>query len=81
MLEIPRKLGQALIVIYQRTISPDHGPLSRFFTYKVCKFEPTCSEYGYAALGKHGLIKGSWMTFLRILRCNPWSRGGNDPVL
>ncbi|MEK7655596.1 MAG: membrane protein insertion efficiency factor YidD [Patescibacteria group bacterium] len=81
MIYLPRKFGQALIVIYQRTLSPDHGPLSRFFPYKVCKFEPTCSEYGYTALGKYGLIKGSWKTFLRILRCNPWSRGGNDPVV
>ncbi|MBP9864284.1 membrane protein insertion efficiency factor YidD [Patescibacteria group bacterium] len=80
ILHIPRKVGQALIVMYQRTLSFDHGPLSRFTKYQMCKYHPTCSEYGYQAVGKYGLIKGSWMTGWRILRCNPWSKGGEDPV-
>jgi uncharacterized protein len=80
VLNIPRRFGQALIVLYQKTLSLDHGPLARFVPYRTCKFHPTCSEYGYEAVGKFGLIKGSWLTFKRILRCNPWSQGGEDPV-
>ncbi len=77
---LPRRGGQLLIVIYQRTLSFDHGLMSRFTRYQVCRYHPTCSEYGYTAVGKYGILKGSWMTFKRILRCNPWSLGGYDPV-
>jgi hypothetical protein len=76
----PKRLGQLLIVVYQHTLSLDHGPLARFYPYPVCRFHPTCSEYGYEALGKYGLFKGSWLTTKRLLRCNPWSQGGHDPV-
>ena len=76
----PRRAGQILIVIYQRTLSLDHGPLARFYPYRVCKFHPTCSDYGYVAVGRFGLLKGGWMTVKRILRCNPWSLGGVDEV-
>ncbi len=80
LLLVPRKLGQLLIVLYQRTLSPDHGMMSALYPYRVCKFHPTCSEYGYVAVGRFGLIKGSWMTGKRIWRCNPWSEGGVDEV-
>ncbi len=79
-LHLPRRLGQLFIVAYQHTLSFDHGPLSRFTRYQMCRFHPTCSEYGYDAVGKYGLIIGSWKTLKRILRCNPWSIGGYDPV-
>lgn len=45
-----------------------------------CRFTPTCSAYGIQALQRHGALKGSWLTFKRIIRCNPWSAGGDDPV-
>ena len=45
-----------------------------------CRFTPTCSSYAIEALQKHGALKGTWMTTKRILRCNPWARGGHDPV-
>ena len=77
---IPRRLGQILIVIYQRTVSLDHGLLSKFVPFRMCRFHPTCSEYGYEALGRFGLIQGSWLTLKRIFRCHPWSPGGHDPV-
>ncbi|MBU1032610.1 membrane protein insertion efficiency factor YidD [Patescibacteria group bacterium] len=79
-MKFARKLGQTLIVIYQRTLSLDHGPLARLFPYRMCKYTPTCSEYTYQAIGKYGLFKGSWMGAKRILRCNPWSEGGHDPL-
>lgn len=46
----------------------------------VCRFHPTCSEYALDALKKHGFFKGSALTLWRILRCNPFSAGGWDPV-
>ena len=45
-----------------------------------CKYRPTCSEYALQAVEKHGAIKGSFMAIWRILRCNPFSKGGYDPV-
>ena len=76
----PKRLAQILIVLYQRTLSFDHGPLARFTRYQMCRYSPTCSEYGYQAIGKHGLIKGGWLTVKRIFRCTPWNEGGLDPV-
>lgn len=69
-----------LIKIYQKTLSLDHGYLSKLFPFGYCKFQPTCSEYAYQAINKYGIIKGSWLSMKRILRCNPLNRGGNDPV-
>ena len=44
----------------------------------TCKYHPTCSQYASDALRKHGLVRGSLMAAWRLLRCNPWSRGGVD---
>lgn len=60
-----------LIRLYQLTISP--------FLGKVCRFEPTCSEYAIEALKKYGVFKGSWLAIKRICRCHPWHPGGFDP--
>jgi len=78
---VPRRAGQLLIVLYQHTLSPDHGWMSRFTTYRTFRYTPTCSEYGYQAIGKYGLIWGSWLTVRRIARCTPWHAGGHDPLL
>jgi putative membrane protein insertion efficiency factor len=75
---VPRVFFLFLIRIYQRTFSPDHGPLRRFFPYGYCKFSPSCSEYGYQVIKKYGLIRGVPKMLWRILRCNPWGRGGED---
>jgi uncharacterized protein len=69
-----------LINIYQKTISPDHGVFKGFFPNGYCRFNPTCSQYGYEVIKKKGLVLGLLFTAWRILRCNPWSQGGNDPV-
>lgn len=45
-----------------------------------CKFIPTCSNYGIEAIEKHGSIKGSILTIKRIFKCNPFNKGGFDPV-
>ncbi|WP_245959539.1 membrane protein insertion efficiency factor YidD [Orbus hercynius] len=57
---------------YQRFISPLLGP--------HCRFNPTCSHYAIIALKRFGLIKGSWLTVKRVLKCHPLHEGGDDPV-
>ena len=54
--------------------------LSGMKTIPTCKFIPTCSEYGIEAIEKYGALKGGLLTIWRILRCNPFSKGGYDPV-
>lgn len=61
-----------LIGLYQKFISPLKG--------QTCRFYPTCSEYSVQALQKYGLIKGSWKSIKRILKCHPLHPGGHDPV-
>ena len=61
-----------LIKIYQRFVSP--------FFPSSCKFSPSCSKYGIEAINKYGVLKGSVLTVIRILKCNPWSKGGYDPI-
>lgn len=73
-----RRLLKFLIRLYQKTLSPDHGILKSVFPFGYCKFKPTCSEYAYQAIDRHGFFRGSLKAFLRILRCNPCSRGGID---
>lgn len=80
LIYIPRKLAQGLIRIYQWTISPDHGLFRARYPYGFCRFYPSCSQYGYIAIGTHGVIRGGLMTAWRILRCNPWTKPSIDKV-
>ena len=68
------------IKLYQKTLSFDHGPLKHYYPNGFCRFYPTCSQYGLESIQKHGIIKGGILTTWRIIRCNPWNKGGNDPV-
>lgn len=77
---MPRKAGQLFIHIYQATLSPDHGPLRHLLRQPTCKFHPTCSVYTHEAVGRFGLVKGSWLGVKRVVRCHPWACGGMDPV-
>ncbi|GAB4026334.1 MAG: hypothetical protein Fur0011_1650 [Candidatus Microgenomates bacterium] len=45
-----------------------------------CRYSPTCSHYAKEAFDKHGLIKGAWLSAIRLLKCHPWSKGGYNPV-
>ena len=63
----------ALIKLYQNT-------LSKALPGNTCRFYPSCSHYTYQAIYKYGLIRGGLMGAWRILRCNPFSKGGLDPV-
>ncbi len=76
----PRYAAIKIIRIYQKTLSFDHGLLQYLLPYGRCRFRPTCSEYAIQAIEKHGLIKGGFKAIWRVLRCNPWSKGGWDPV-
>ena len=69
---LPAKLGMLLIRCYQLVISPMFP--------SCCRYTPTCSEYGMQAVRLHGLLKGSWLTLKRILRCRPGGGAGYDPV-
>jgi len=69
---LARAVVVAPIVLYQRVISP---ALPR-----RCKYEPTCSRYALGAIGEYGILRGLVLAGWRLLRCNPWSLGGYDPV-
>jgi hypothetical protein len=75
-----RQVTLKLIRFYQKTLSFDHGFFSFLFPHGFCRFTPTCSEYGYSAVEKYGIIRGGFKAIWRILRCNPFSRGGHDPL-
>jgi uncharacterized protein len=80
LLYYPRYLVIAIIKIYQQTLSFDHGWFHHLFPYGFCRFKPTCSEYAIAAVTKYGVIRGGSKAAWRVLRCNPFSKGGWDPV-
>lgn len=67
-----KRLFLFLIRFYRTSISPRKPGM--------CRFTPTCSEYGMIAIDRFGALRGGLMTVWRILRCNPWSPGGYDPV-
>lgn len=61
-----------LIKFYRKNISPMSPP--------KCKYIPTCSQYAIESIEKYGVFKGCILAFWRIIRCNPFSKGGFDPV-
>ncbi len=67
-----RKVALLLIRLYQRTLSQVLPP--------TCRFVPSCSEYGYQAIARYGILKGGWLALCRIARCHPFHPGGYDPV-
>jgi uncharacterized protein len=69
---VARALVTAPIVAYQRVLAPGLP--------RRCRYEPTCSHYAVQAIEEYGILKGLVLAGWRLLRCNPWSRGGYDPV-
>ena len=61
------------IRFYRRNISPHKGG-------PCCRYSPTCSQYAITAIERYGALKGGLMAAWRVLRCNPFSKGGYDPV-
>ena len=66
------RMAMAMIRFYRHRISPTMPPR--------CKYDPSCSQYALEAFGKYGFLRGLILTVWRILRCNPLSKGGYDPV-
>lgn len=75
---LPRTIVLFLIRLYQKTISPDHGWFKARYPHGYCRFFPTCSEYGYQVIKKRGILVGTPLLMWRIVRCNPWNKGGID---
>ena len=75
-----RKAALFLIRIYQKTLSPDHGVVSKIMPLRTCRFHPTCSQYTYQAVERFGIFRGLLLGSKRVLRCHPWNDGGYDPV-
>lgn len=69
-----------IIRIYQKSLSPDQGWFKGYFPHGFCRFHPHCSEYSYQAIDKYGFLRGGLKASWRIMRCNPFSSGGHDPV-
>jgi putative membrane protein insertion efficiency factor len=67
-----RAVAVAPIAVYQRVISPAIP--------RRCKYHPTCSRYAVDAIREYGILRGAVLAAWRLLRCNPWSYGGYDPV-
>ncbi len=87
IIHIPRNLAILLIKFYQKYFSFDHSEklkalkqTNEHYKYRGCKYYPSCSEYTKQAISRFGLIIGGVLGVWRILRCNPWSHGGFDPV-
>lgn len=70
---LPRLALLVLIRFYQETFA-------RVLPPDTCRFYPSCSHYGYQAIYKYGVFKGSVLAVWRVLRCNPFNSGGFDPV-
>ena len=67
-----KRIALGAIKSYQRVISPAFPP--------SCRFTPTCSEYTYQAVQRHGVLRGVWLGLSRLVRCHPFHPGGYDPV-
>ena len=68
-----KKILIGLVRVYQKYLSPLKG-------HSTCIYFPTCCQYAVEAIEKHGALKGGLLAVWRILRCNPFSKGGYDPV-
>jgi putative membrane protein insertion efficiency factor len=66
----------ALLAVYKRGLAP----LLHVVMPSQCKYLPTCSEYAYVAIVRHGWVRGSWLAVRRVVRCHPFAMGGHDPV-
>ena len=70
------KFIQTILVHIIRIYQLLHAP----FFHNVCRFEPTCSNYAIEAIQVHGVVRGSWLAFRRVIKCHPFHKGGFDFV-
>ncbi len=72
---ISDRIARSIIYVieaYRTMISPLRPP--------SCRFTPTCSQYAVDAVGEYGVLRGSWLSLVRLAKCGPWHRGGWDPI-
>ena len=72
VLSLPARLAVALVYVYRYSVGPLLPP--------SCKYHPSCSQYALDAIRRYGVLRGGVLAGWRLLRCNPWSRGGVDRV-
>ena len=70
------RLAAALLRVYKRIVSP----MLHSLAVSQCKYLPTCSEYAYVAVVRHGWVRGGWLALRRLARCHQFGWGGHDPV-
>ncbi len=78
---LPRNTIILLIRGYQRTLSPDHGPLNPLFPYGYCRHSPTCSRHAIEQLTKRGAVVGMLLVLKRVLTCHPWRKPDQRKIL
>ncbi|MDE1154558.1 MAG: membrane protein insertion efficiency factor YidD [Acidobacteriaceae bacterium] len=74
------RVARLLLRVYKGALSPAIHAFGAAFGNFGCRHLPTCSEYAYAAVVRHGWMRGGWLALRRLARCHPFSRGGHDPV-
>lgn len=76
-----KQLALSLIRLYQKSFLV-RSPILKtlFLSDSACRFYPTCSEYTYQAIERYGIIRGGILGLKRIMKCHPWSKGGDDPL-
>lgn len=77
---LAQNLTLALIRLYQKTLSPDHGLGRYFYPQGACIYRPTCSEYAFESIRRFGVGRGVIMSAKRLARCHPWHEPGYDPL-
>ena len=75
-----RKVIVLLITLYQKTVSPDHGPFRFLWPYGFCRQIPTCSEYAKEMMHSRGIPCGTVLAVKRIVQCNPWTRLSDEKL-
>ena len=79
-IKVPRYTAVFIISTYQFLFSTDHAFWAKPEIFRLCTYQPSCSEFTKQSILKHGLILGAIIGLKRIIDCNPFSHGGFDPV-